>query len=300
MNQTNSHSHHHHDHHHHHADGTKSLALAFFLNLSFALIEIAGGLLSNSVAILSDSVHDLGDCVALGMAWRFEKLSHKKRDEEYHYGYRRYSILGALITIAILTMGSFALFLHSIQRLFKPENVEPNTMIALAILGLLVNGFAAWKVSRHDSHSHKAASLHLLEDVLGWVAVLVGGILIHLTGAMWIDPALSISINIFVFWQAQKRIKQILPIIMQSSPLQLKTKSIRSEILKLAVVKDVHSIQAWTLDGQHHVLSCHIVVDSNSIDGLIRLKKQTKDLLLKHNIVDSTLEFEFENEECHD
>jgi len=247
---------------------------------------------------MSDAVHDMGDCVALGMAWRYEKMSQKERDTEYNYGYRRYSILGALITITILTLGSLALFIHSVQRLFSPEAVEPHYMIGLAVLGLLVNGFAAWKVSRNDSITHKAATLHLIEDVLGWAVVLIGAVIIKFTGMMWIDPLLSIFINLFIFWKVQARIKEIIPIIMQSSPMGLDTHLLKSEILKLPLVKDIHSIQAWSLDGQRHVLSCHIVVESNSIDGLISLKKQTKAVLLKHNVLDSTLEFEFPNEPC--
>lgn len=297
MNHTHNHSHHHHDHTHHH-DGSKSLAIAFFVNLTFTIIEIAGGLISNSVSVMSDAVHDMGDCVALGMAWRYEKMSQKERDTEYNYGYRRYSILGALITITILTLGSLALFIHSVQRLFSPEAVEPHYMIGLAVLGLLVNGFAAWKVSRNDSITHKAATLHLIEDVLGWAVVLIGAVIIKFTGMMWIDPLLSIFINLFIFWKVQARIKEIIPIIMQSSPMGLDTHLLKSEILKLPLVKDIHSIQAWSLDGQRHVLSCHIVVESNSIDGLISLKKQTKAVLLKHNVLDSTLEFEFPNEPC--
>lgn len=301
MKEHHSHSHHHGHHHHHHShDDSRSLAIAFFLNLSFTVIELVGGILTNSVSILSDAVHDLGDSVALGMAWRYEKLSHKTKDQTHTYGYRRYSILGALITVGILTAGSFALFFNGIQRLLHPEEVHSVGMLWLAIVGILINGFAAWRVSGKSSHSHKAVTLHLLEDVLGWVAILVGSIAIYYTGAMWIDPALSLLINLFIFWQVSKRIKSLIPILMQSSPEGLDFESVRSEILRLPNVVDAHSFQAWSLDGERHVLSCHILIDQADADILIQTKAKTKDLLLKHNVLDTTIEFELPNEVCGD
>lgn len=298
MPSTHHHEHHGHAHHHHHHSGEKSLALAFILNFSFALVEIVGGLLTNSMSILADALHDLGDSIALFLAWRLEKLSHRRPDQNYTYGYRRYSVLGALSTVVVLLIGSVLLISNAAQRLLHPQPVVAPGMIALAVLGLAVNGFAAWRVSRHSSHSHRAATLHLLEDVLGWALVLVGSVIIHFTGLYWIDSAMAFVINAIILFQVFKLVRGLLPILMQSTPPGVDLTTLKAEIQRLPLVADAHSLQAWTLDGEHHVISLHLKLKQTELKDLIEVKRQTKDLLLKHNFMDSTIEIELESEDC--
>ena len=175
VSKTHSHSHSHAHHHDHHGD-VKNIKVAFFLNFGFAIIEIIGGFLTNSVAILSDAVHDLGDSLSLGLAWYFQKYSRKKSDSTYTYGYRRFSLVGALANSLVLIVGSILILTEAIPRIFNPQQAHPQGMMMLAVLGIAVNGVAMLRLRRGKSLNEKVVSLHLMEDVLGWIAVLVGAI----------------------------------------------------------------------------------------------------------------------------
>jgi len=185
----------HHNHHHH---TTENIKVAFFLNLSFTVIELVGGLLTNSMAILSDALHDLGDSVSLGLAWYFQRIAQKKSDLSYSYGYKRFSLLGAFINSLILSVGSIFILVEAIPRLFDPKQPDASGMIILAIIGVIVNGFAVLRLKKGKSINEKVVSLHLLEDVLGWLAVLIGSIVMYFFNLPVIDSLLSIGIAIFI------------------------------------------------------------------------------------------------------
>ena len=189
-----------HDHHHghHHQHDTKNISTAFFLNLAFTIIEIIGGLMTNSVAIMSDALHDLGDSLSLGLAWYFQKVAKKGRDKTFSYGYKRFSVLGAMINAIVLVVGSVFILQETIPRLWQPETPNVQGMFWLAILGIVVNGAAVLKLQKGTSLNEKVISLHLLEDVLGWAAVLVGSVLMYFFDLPIIDPLLSIGIAIFI------------------------------------------------------------------------------------------------------
>lgn len=196
--------HHHHGHHHHHHHSTGNIKVAFFLNLGFAIIEIIGGLFTNSLAILSDALHDLGDSLSLGLAWYFQKYSEKERDQKYTYGYQRFSLLGAYINTIILIIGSIFIIQKSVTRILHPEEVEALGMILLAILGILVNAAAVLKLQKGTSLNEKVVTLHLMEDILGWVVVLLGSILMYFIYLPIIDPILSLGISIYILYNAFK------------------------------------------------------------------------------------------------
>ena len=191
-----AHEHHHHGHHHHH--DTENISTAFFLNLAFTIIEIIGGLMTNSVSIMSDALHDLGDSLSLGLAWYFQKVAKKGRDKTFSYGYKRFSVLGAMINAIVLVIGSVFILQESIPRLWQPETPNAQGMFWLAILGILVNGAAVLKLKKGTSLNEKVISLHLLEDVLGWAAVLIGSVLMYFFDLPIIDPLLSIGIAFFI------------------------------------------------------------------------------------------------------
>lgn len=181
---------------HHHA--TSNIKVAFFLNLSFTLLEIVGGIWINSVAILFDAVHDLGDSMALGLSWYFANVSQKKRDSHFSYGYKRFSLLGALISSFILLVGSILILFEAIPRLIHPETVHVNGMIFLAIWGVLVNGAAVLKLRGGETQNERVVRLHLLEDVFGWIAVLIVGIVMLFVNLPILVPILSVGITFYI------------------------------------------------------------------------------------------------------
>ena len=289
---------HSHSHNHTHDTGG-NIGLAFFLNLSFTFIELIGGILTNSVAIISDSIHDFGDSISLAMAWYFQKLSKKKRGGRFSYGYRRFSLLGAILNSVILIIGSIYIISEATQRLADPQTTNATGMFILAIIGILVNGFAVLKTYKTRSINERVVSLHLLEDVLGWVAVLIGSVIMHLTGLTIIDPILSLGIACFILYNACKNAKQVLHILLQGSPDISKQKQITEKIERLKEVKKVHDLHIWSLDEDYEVLTMHVVLEESlNIKQLPPIKKQLRTLLSEENIKHSTIEFETSAESC--
>jgi len=170
----------HHIHRRLHEEG--NISKAFFLNLSFTVVEIIGGLFTNSLAILSDALHDFGDSISLGLAWYFQRLSKKDRDQNFSYGYGRFSLLGALVNSVILTVGSVFILYKAIPGVLAPEEADSLGMIWLALLGVVVNTLAVATLKKGQSLNEKVVRLHLLEDVFGWVAVLIGAGVMNFTG----------------------------------------------------------------------------------------------------------------------
>lgn len=287
---------HHHGHHHHHVSNIK---VAFFLNLAFTLIEIIGGIYTNSVAILSDALHDLGDSLSLGLAWYFQKLSIKKSNKVYTYGYKRFSLIGALVNSIILILGTFFILYEAIPRLINPEQADAKGMIILAVLGIIFNGLGVLKLKKGDSINERVISLHLLEDVLGWVAVLIGALCMFFFDLPIIDPILSVLIACFILYNVIKNLKSTFDIILQSSPHNMDTEKINHYLLSHNEIIEAHDIHTWSMDGQYNILTVHLVLDQNySLDSLNSLKSKIRDGLHELGIEHATLEFETENEKC--
>jgi len=272
------HHHHHHGHgHHHHHHGTSNIKVAFFLNLVFTIIEIIGGLLTNSMAILSDAIHDLGDSLSLGLAWYFQKLSGKKGDARYTLGYRRFSLLGAIVNSVILAAGSTFVLTRAIPRLLNPEPTHTGGMFLLALLGIAFNGAAMLRLKKGESLNEKAVALHLMEDVLGWVAVLIGSVLIYFTGWMIIDPILSILIMVYIIYNIYRNLRETIFIILQGVPPGINTEEIRSLLLANDRVEDVHDLHIWSMDGSYNVMSVHLVVDKEcTLKEITEMKQQVR------------------------
>ena len=189
-----------HEHHHHHHESGKNLKAAFFLNLAFTIIELIGGWYVNSVSIVSDAVHDLGDSLSLGTSWYLDSLSRKKATDSYSFGYRRFSLLGALINAIVLILGSVFVIREAILRLQTPEASDAKGMLYFALLGVAVNGYAAWKLSGGKTLNERVISWHLIEDVLGWVAVLIVSVILMFYPSPYLDPALSLLISVYILW----------------------------------------------------------------------------------------------------
>jgi cobalt-zinc-cadmium efflux system protein len=300
--------HHHHEHGHEHHRGeighvhpiTKNLTVAFALNLCFTIIEFIGGLLTNSMAILSDAIHDLGDTLAIGSALYFEKRSQKGRDHRFSYGYRRFSTLAALLNIVILTTGSIVIIIETIPRLVKPEPVHTTGMMGLAVLGVFMNGLAVLRLRKGgNSLNNQTVMLHLMEDALGWVAVLVGSILLYYTNWYIIDPILSLGIAGFILYNAIKNFNKVWQVFMQAVPKQINYDHLKDHVQSVENVKEVHDIHIWSLDGEFNVASLHLVLKNDlSTYNIESVKKEVRKVFSQEGVKHVTIELEGPEENC--
>lgn len=285
-------------HDHHHSPGS-NLRLAFFLNVAFTIFEIIGGFYVNSVAIISDAIHDLGDSLSLGTSWYLQKKSTRERDARFSFGYKRFSLLGALINGVVLLGGSVFVVIEAVKRIMEPEPANAPGMVIFAIVGVLVNGFAAYKLSGGKSMNEKVVSLHLLEDVLGWVAVLVVAIILLFTDLYILDPILSLLITVYILYGVTKRLKDTLFIFLQGVPTDISLNEIRSRLLKIENIASLHHMHVWSLEGDSHVFTTHIKLkDISHFQQLLTVKNEVKSVLKDYNFDHYTIETELDKETC--
>ena len=301
-----SHQHGHHHHHgHHHASSddeiSKRIGWAFFLNLGFTVIEFIGGWLTNSTAIMADAVHDLGDSLSIGSAWVLNKVGNKKADARFTYGYKRLSLLGALINGVVLIVGSIWVLSTALPRLADPVMPHTEGMLALAILGVAVNGYAAYRLSRGKTLNERVLNWHLLEDVLGWVAVLIVALVMQFVDWPILDPLLSIGFTLFILFNVLRTLRTTLQLFTQAVPDSGLLEQIRDVLKGVEGVQDLHHVHLWSLDGEHHVLTAHIVVcDAGVLPGYDQLKSRLRIALRPFHLAHTTLEIELTEEICRD
>ena len=274
----------------------KNILIAFLLNLTFSVFEFAGGIFTNSVAIISDSIHDLGDAVSIGISYFLEKKSKKQPDEIYTYGYLRYSVIGSVITTLILLVGSVLVVINAIKRILNPAEINYNGMIIFAVVGVVVNFLAAYFTRDGHSLNQKSVNLHMLEDVLGWAVVLIGAVVMKFTDFALIDPILSIGVAVYIFIHAFTHLKEALNLFLEKTPDDISVEEITRHISEIEGVLGVHHIHIWSMDGNQNYATMHIVTNGNHSE----IKKAVKDELKEHGIIHATLELENENEHCED
>ena len=277
----------------------KNILIAFILNISFSIFELFGGLLTNSVAILSDSLHDLGDAISIGISYFMERKSKKKADNKYTYGYIRYSVLGGVITTTILLVGSILVIISAIRRLIKPVEINYSGMIIIAIIGVVLNFIAAYVTKDGESINQKSVNLHMLEDVLGWIVVLIGAIIMNFTDVKIIDPIMSIGVAIFILYNSLKNLKKVLDLFLVKTPNDIDIEELKKHLLEIKDVEDIHHIHVWSIDGYNNYATMHIVSKAKNIS---KVKKDIREELEEHNICHSILETEEEicdDKECH-
>jgi cobalt-zinc-cadmium efflux system protein len=293
------HHHHGHDYSHDHDHGTKNIQVAFWLNLSFTLLELVGGFYTNSVAILSDALHDLGDSPSLGTSWYFQKKSQQKRDSNFTYGYKRFSLLGAFINCIVLTVGSVFIISESVQRIFNPSQPNTKGMLILAVIGIGVNLVAMLRLKKGKSINERVISLHFMEDVLGWAAVLVGSVVMMFYDVPILDPLLSLGIAAFILFNVYKNMKSVFQIVLQGVPENISEDKIRELVRSFPEVKDSHDIHVWSMDGNYHIVTLHVVVVNDlSVSQQEELKTRIKESLNKLSIRLATVELETEGYDC--
>lgn len=293
----------------------KGLNYAFWLNLSFAIIELFGGWYTHSTAIITDAFHDFMDAAAIGIAVMMEKIANKEPDDKYTWGYQKYSILSAIILSAILLIGSVAMFLKAIGSF--EESYSPNSlgMFILALLGISINGLAFYKIkqsdttsssdpkhihnyehhnhheSHHDHQNSKAVMLHLLEDVLGWVAVLIGAVIIYFTNWYWIDALLTLGISVFIAYNAIRNLKQSFFILLDKVPAHIDVPSIRLQISNHENIVQIRQLRIWTRDGNTTYALVSVFIQRN-VDSFL-IVKELKSILHNYGIEQSFVEINY-------
>lgn len=264
----------------------RKIFLAFILNLIFSVIEFIGGIFTGSIAILSDALHDFGDATSIGLSFMLEKKSKKKANDKYTYGYGRFSVLGGLITTVILLLGGIVVIYNSINRLMNPIEIKYNAVIIIAVIGFSVNLISA--IFTHGGHSinQKAVNLHMLEDVFGWVIVLIGAIVMRFTNFARLDAILSILVALFIIYNALKNLKEILNIFLLKTPKSLDLSAIKKEVLEIDNVIDLKNVNVLSIDGEKAVLSVKAVV----LEYSLKVKNQIYLALSRHDISSATIE----------
>lgn len=301
------HSHHHdhdhqhdhsHDHDHGHTGGhhhvhlpkdrsNRSFAIAFFANLFFAIIELIGGVLAQSYAITADAVHDFGDALSIGIAWWLENFSRRGRTENFNFGYRRFSLLAALISGVVISVGAAGVLISSILSFSTPKEPVTWGMALLAVLGILVNGGASLALSRNAnaSQNEKVLSWHLIEDLLGWVAVLVGAGLIYLTKWNWIDPVLAILLSAYILWNILKSLRETIYLLLQGRPITFSEEAFKKAALANNQIDSIDSIHVWSLDGVKAVMSFRIHLHNlDNREEVEAIKARLRHLALHHGV----------------
>lgn len=280
---------------------SSNILIVSLLNLLFVLIELIGGIITGSISILSDSIHDFGDALTLFIAYFLEKKADKKPDKKYTYGYLRYSLLGAILTAIILLIGSIFVIYNAIQRIIHPVEINYRGMIIFAIIGLAINIVGFKLTHKTKNMNEKMISLHLLEDTLSWIIVIVISGVMMFTNAVILDPILSIIISLYILLHVVKNIKQVIDIILEKVPEDIDVDFLKSELEKNFNIKEIHHVHIWSMDGENNYLTMHVVIDSNEEkENIIKLKSEIKKELYKKKINHATIEIECEDEKCHD
>ena len=235
--------------------------IAFFLNLSYAIVEfIAGGVFGSS-AVLADSVHDLGDAIAIGLSAFLETISNREEDSHYTLGYKRFSLLGALITAVILMTGSVFVILENLTKLFHPQPVNDEGILWLGIIAVTINVLASLVVRKGKTKNESILSLHFLEDTLGWIAVILMAIVLRFTDWYILDPLLSLVISFFILSKAIPRFWSTLKIFLDAVPEGVDIEQVKSDLEQLEHVSSVNQLNLWTMDGLEKNAIIHVCLE---------------------------------------
>ncbi|WP_313962758.1 cation diffusion facilitator family transporter [uncultured Streptococcus sp.] len=267
---------------------SRNMTIAFLLNLSFAIIEFIFGLLFHSSAVLADAIHDTGDALAIGLSTLFEKISTRKEDRNYTLGYKRYSLLGALLTSVILLVGSTLVIVENIPKLFAPEKVNYDGMLVLGIVAIVVNTAASRVVSHGHSHNESILSLHFLEDILGWLAVVGVSIILRFTDWYFLDPLLSLVIAGFILSKALPKFWENIQIFLDHVPSDVDLSQLYQEIAVLENVRAITQLNVWTTDGLEKYAMLHICLENPNL--LAETQVVLRQRLLAYGIAKVTIQ----------
>ncbi|MBO5152482.1 MAG: cation transporter [Methanobrevibacter sp.] len=277
------------DTHSHHKKAGENLAFVFFMNLAFNIIVIAGGLATNSMAILADCIHDFADTISIALAWALERVSQKDSTHNYSYGYQRFSILGAVIISVFVIIMAFVILSEAIPKLFAPEGVDAEGMLVIAIIGIIFKSISVYRLHKGETFNEKAILFHQLGDVFEWVAILIlSVVLIFWDGAPYLDPFVSIGIAIWLIFNLGRNLYKSLEVLLQKTPDNFDVDEFKHQILAIDGVNSLDDVHIWSLDGIDSVMTVKVDVDFKK--DIENIKKEIYDVSIKYHVVDITIE----------
>lgn len=276
------------DTHHHHKKAGKNLAFVFFMNLTFNILVIAGGLATNSMAILADCIHDMSDTISIAIAWILEKVSQKDSTDSYSYGYQRFSILGAVITSVFVIIMAFVILSEAIPRLFHPEGVDAGGMLIIAIIGIVFKSLSVWKLHDGETFNEKAILFHQLGDIFEWLTILILSIvLIFWDGAPFLDPFISIGIAIWLIFNLGRNLYKAVQVLLQKTPDYFDVDEFKSSILAIDGIEAIDDFHIWSLDGIDSVMTLKVEINNDNSE---KIKQEIYTISSKYHVVDITIE----------
>ncbi|WP_214827851.1 cation diffusion facilitator family transporter [Exiguobacterium algae] len=294
---------HHHDHHNHdhHSSNQKALFWAFLLIATFMVVEVVGGLWTNSLALLSDAGHMLGDAAALGLSFLAVRFGAKKATPNRTFGYRRFEILAAFINGLTLLVISIYILFEAYQRFFSPPKILSGGMLIVAVIGLVVNILAAWILMRgeKDNLNVKSALLHVFGDLLGSVGAISAALLILFFGWAWADPVASILVAVLILISGYRVTRDAIHILMEGSPEQIDVRAMQAEIAEVEGVKEVHDLHVWSISSSEHAVTCHVLIGEATDDQDV-LRLVTERIRKYGSFERSTVQIEREHQGCEE
>lgn len=277
-------------------DAAKNMFIVFLLNLFFSIAEFIFGTLFKSQAILSDAVHDLGDALSIGLAYFFEKISSRESSPEYSFGYRRFSLLGGLVTSVILLGGAIVMIVTTVPTLTNPTAINHRGVFWVAIGAIIINGFSVWLMSGGKSSNEKLLNIHLFEDLFGWVLVLVMSIVLNYTDWYILDPILSLGIAGWIIYVTFPEFLRISKIFLQAVPDEIDTEKLHHEIVAIDDVQMISHFHIWSTDGQQHMMSLTVTTSLETNREQERIKQAIREIVIEYEISHITIEILYDPE----
>ena len=279
------------DTHHHHKKAGENLAFVFFMNLTFNIIVILGGLATNSMAILADCIHDLSDTISIAFAWFLERVSQRDSTDKYSYGYQRFSILGSVIISVFVIIMALVILQEAIPRLFAPQGIDAGGMLLVAIVGIVFKSISVHRLHDGETFNERAILFHQLGDVFEWVAILVLSlVLMFWDGAPYLDPFVSIGIALWLIINLGRNLYKAIEVLLQKTPDNFDVDEFKTEILAIDGIKAIEDFHIWSLDGIDSVMTLKGNVDFGK--NVEEIKKEIYNISNKYHVVDITIEFD--------
>ena len=279
------------DTHHHHKKAGENLAFVFFMNLTFNILVIIGGLATNSMAILADCIHDLSDTISIALAWALEKVAQKDYSDKYSYGYQRFSILGAVIISIFVIIIALIIINEAIPRLFAPEGVDAGGMLVVAIVGIIFKSISVHRLHGGETFNEKAILIHQLGDVFEWVAILILSlVLMFWDGAQYLDPFVSIGIALWLIFNLGINLYKSIEVLLQKTPNYFDVDDFKTQIMAIEGVNAIDDFHIWSLDGIDSVMTLKVNVDFGK--NVEEIKKEIYSISNKYHVVDITIELD--------
>lgn len=289
--------------HHHEDDSDQKIIFAISINFLLTLVQIIGGIISGSLALIADALHNLSDAASLVLALFARKIGRKSADEFKTFGYKRAEIIASLINLTLLIVLSLYLIYEAIWRFIEPVMISGWIIIIIAGVAFLIDLYTSiitYKIS-HNNMNMRAAFLHNLSDALASIGVIIAGVLIVLYNVIWVDAVITMMIGGYILWQGIKMLPDSINFLMDGTPKEISVAQVKDNLSQFEEIIDIHHMHIWNLDEKRIALEAHVVVDSNNLMETAEIKKKLKSNLEKYfGIVHSTLEFEHADENCDD